>query len=223
MFALFMPGTVDRLSFAHLPFTPHLHGLVSTRPSMATTQNPLLSRLRSVRLASTKNTASTSSTTTTSTGNESRSKPLNPSPGQSLATVSNISLFLTNLRLLELDLLPDWPDINSLTFTNRDLAQGQKKRIQCVEWALYQLFSLWDPEETHNVRSLKYPARNCADTLTWATAEITTLLPTSRPSPLRKPTRCPPTMSRTGQEEWRFRERCCVAQDYVGRVQRREA
>ncbi len=27
----------------------------------------------------------------------------------------------------------------------------QKKRLQCVEWALYHLFALWDPEETRNV------------------------------------------------------------------------
>ncbi|KAJ4359233.1 hypothetical protein N0V85_009459, partial [Neurospora sp. IMI 360204] len=62
----------------------------------------------------------------------------------------NISLFLTNLRLLDLDLLPDWPDINAATFSVKDAAQGQKKRIQCVEWALYQLFNLWDPQETRN-------------------------------------------------------------------------
>jgi hypothetical protein len=30
------------------------------------------------------------------------------------------------------------------------VAQGQKKRIQCVEWALYHLFALWDPEEARN-------------------------------------------------------------------------
>lgn len=64
--------------------------------------------------------------------------------------VSNVSLFLTNLRLLDLDLLPDWPDINTATFSVKDAAQGQKKRIQCVEWALYQLFNLWDSEETRN-------------------------------------------------------------------------
>ncbi|KAL2132416.1 hypothetical protein VTI74DRAFT_3814 [Chaetomium olivicolor] len=63
---------------------------------------------------------------------------------------SNISLFLTNLRLLDLDLRPDWPDINAQTFSTRDLAQGQKKRIQSVEWALYHLFALWDPDETRN-------------------------------------------------------------------------
>lgn len=75
-----------------------------------------------------------------------------PKPTPIPSTTSNVSLFLTNLRLLNLDLLPDWPDINLLTFTNKDVAQGQKKRTQSVEWALYQLFVLWDPEEARNVR-----------------------------------------------------------------------
>ncbi|KAH8885945.1 hypothetical protein GQ53DRAFT_346651 [Thozetella sp. PMI_491] len=63
---------------------------------------------------------------------------------------SHVFLFLTNLRLLDLDLHPEWPDITALTFSSKDAAQGQKRRIQCVEWALYQLFALWDPEETRN-------------------------------------------------------------------------
>ncbi|KAK3318149.1 HAUS augmin-like complex subunit 6 N-terminus-domain-containing protein [Apodospora peruviana] len=67
---------------------------------------------------------------------------------------SNISLFLTNLRLLDLDLHPNWPDITTLTFTTKDsvaqAAGGQKKRIQCVEWALYHLFALWDHDEARN-------------------------------------------------------------------------
>jgi len=65
---------------------------------------------------------------------------------------SNVSTFLTNLRLLDFDLLPDWPDISSFTFSTRDAGQGQKRRIQCVEWALFHLFALWDPEEARNVR-----------------------------------------------------------------------
>ncbi|KAK3379148.1 HAUS augmin-like complex subunit 6 N-terminus-domain-containing protein [Lasiosphaeria ovina] len=64
--------------------------------------------------------------------------------------VSNVSLFLTNLRLLDLDLHPDWPGISALTFSTKDVAQGQKKRIQCIEWALYFLFTLWDPDEARN-------------------------------------------------------------------------
>lgn len=64
---------------------------------------------------------------------------------------SNVSLFLTNLRLLDLDLLPDWPGISLTTFSAKDAAGGQKKRIQCVEWALYKLFMLWDNDEAQNV------------------------------------------------------------------------
>ncbi|KAK3390104.1 HAUS augmin-like complex subunit 6 N-terminus-domain-containing protein [Podospora didyma] len=66
------------------------------------------------------------------------------------STVSNVALFLTNLGLLNLDRHPDWPDISPLTFSSRDAAQGQKKRIQCVEWALYHLFALWDHDEARN-------------------------------------------------------------------------
>jgi hypothetical protein len=85
-------------------------------------------------------------------------KPI-PAPttnAQSSQGISNVSLFLTNLRLLDLDLRKDWPDITAKTFSTKDAQQNQKKRIQCVEWALYQLFALWDPEEAQNVRS--YPS-----------------------------------------------------------------
>jgi hypothetical protein len=54
---------------------------------------------------------------------------------------------------LNLDLRRDWPDISTRTFaTGATAAQGQKKRVQSVEWALFHLFALWDPEETANVR-----------------------------------------------------------------------
>ncbi|XMA16177.1 hypothetical protein WAI453_008968 [Rhynchosporium graminicola] len=70
---------------------------------------------------------------------------------------SNITLFLTNLLLLDLDLRADWPDITPLTFSTKDAQQNQKKRIQCVEWALFQLFALWDPEETRNKLQPYFP------------------------------------------------------------------
>src|SRR5208282_4344260 len=77
-------------------------------------------------------------------------KPDSALTSQATAGPSNISLFLTNLRLLDLDLQHDWPGITFLTFSTKDAQQNQKKRIQCVEWALYHLFALWDPEETRN-------------------------------------------------------------------------
>lgn len=58
---------------------------------------------------------------------------------------SNLELFLANLRILDLDLLEDWPGITAQTFGSS--AAGQKRRIQAVEWSLYHLFSLWDPQE----------------------------------------------------------------------------
>ncbi|KAF7921460.1 uncharacterized protein EAE97_011249 [Botrytis byssoidea] len=63
---------------------------------------------------------------------------------------SYVALFITNLRLLDLDLRDDWPDITAVTFSTKDAQQNQKKRIQSVEWALFQLFAIWDPEETRN-------------------------------------------------------------------------
>ncbi|OTB13125.1 hypothetical protein K445DRAFT_320311 [Daldinia sp. EC12] len=66
------------------------------------------------------------------------------------SSTSNLSLFLTNLRLLDLDQEPDWPGITLATFSTKDAAGGQKKRIQSVEWALYQLFTLWDHNEAQN-------------------------------------------------------------------------
>ncbi|KAI1101830.1 HAUS augmin-like complex subunit 6 N-terminus-domain-containing protein [Jackrogersella minutella] len=72
------------------------------------------------------------------------------SSSQIPTSTSNVALFLTNLRLLDLDHEPDWPGITLATFSAKDAASGQKKRIQCVEWALYQLFSIWDYDETQN-------------------------------------------------------------------------
>lgn len=109
---------------------------------MAAVQNNLLSRTRSARVAAPKSTKNLTSITDTAASSKHHTAVA--------SSPSNVSLFLTNLRLLDLDLHPDWPGLNLLTLTNKDAAQGQKKRIQCVEWALYQLFALWDPEEARN-------------------------------------------------------------------------
>ncbi|KAF2725738.1 hypothetical protein K431DRAFT_280450 [Polychaeton citri CBS 116435] len=54
---------------------------------------------------------------------------------------SVVPLFLTNLRLLNLDLQSDWPAITSTTFASNGDA---RVRIKCSEWALYHLFRLYD-------------------------------------------------------------------------------
>jgi hypothetical protein len=59
-------------------------------------------------------------------------------------------LLLANLRLLDLDLREDWPDITIKTFSTKDTQQNQKQRIKCTEWILYRLFELWEPEETRD-------------------------------------------------------------------------
>jgi hypothetical protein len=61
-------------------------------------------------------------------------------------------LFITNLRLLELDTLEDWPDITSSTYFKKDgQVLNTKERISCTEWALYRLFELWDPDQARYV------------------------------------------------------------------------
>lgn len=60
-------------------------------------------------------------------------------------------LLLANLRLLDLDLRADWPDVTAKTFSTKDTQQNQKQRIKCTEWILYRLFELWDSEETRDV------------------------------------------------------------------------
>jgi hypothetical protein len=64
---------------------------------------------------------------------------------------SDIALFITNLRLLDLDRSTDWPGITPQTFNARDGQQNQKLRVRCVEWALYRLFELYDANEAREV------------------------------------------------------------------------
>ncbi|KAF4583146.1 hypothetical protein GQ602_006290 [Ophiocordyceps camponoti-floridani] len=59
---------------------------------------------------------------------------------------TNIPIFLTNLRLLDLDLRPDWPHIKADMF-EANTSLKREKRVECVEWVLFHLFSLLDPDE----------------------------------------------------------------------------
>ncbi|KAH7120964.1 HAUS augmin-like complex subunit 6 N-terminus-domain-containing protein [Dendryphion nanum] len=92
----------------------------------------------------------TSTTTTTSAparslsvkaGTKSSQNNNNPFPA------SDARLFVTNLRLLDLDQQSDWPNITVQTLSSKNA--DQKQRIGGVEWALFRLFEIWDPEETN--------------------------------------------------------------------------
>jgi len=98
-----------------------------------------------------------------------------PAPTAAPTSVSHVSLFLTNLRLLDLDRYPDWPEISASTFGTRDTAQGQKKRIQCVEWALYRLFTLWDPDEARDKLQPFFPPLDQVQSLNLRAALLRTL------------------------------------------------
>lgn len=92
----------------------------------------------------------TSSAATGVTASSSRS--VSAKSGSNPLPPSDVKLYVTNLRLLDLDLRPDWPGITVQTFSSRNA--DQKQRIGGVEWSLFRLFELWDPNETSQVQSM---------------------------------------------------------------------
>ncbi|KAI9655444.1 MAG: hypothetical protein M1831_004859 [Alyxoria varia] len=69
------------------------------------------------------------------------------------------TLFIKNLRFLDLDLLPDWPEITVESFKSRRNARlHQKSRLACAEWVLYRLFEKWDPHECQQKFKPFFPA-----------------------------------------------------------------
>ncbi|KAK0284882.1 hypothetical protein LTR35_000217 [Friedmanniomyces endolithicus] len=78
------------------------------------------------------------------TSSKSASKP----PGSPV-----ISILLTNLRLLDFDLLPDCPGITLTSFGNHNA----RARIRSVEFALLHLFKLHDPATTSDKLQPFYP------------------------------------------------------------------
>ncbi|KAF2485223.1 HAUS augmin-like complex subunit 6 N-terminus-domain-containing protein [Neohortaea acidophila] len=57
---------------------------------------------------------------------------------------SVLDLFVTNLRFLNCDRLPGWPNITAASFGIHDA----RTKIKCAEYALYQLFRIYDPHTT---------------------------------------------------------------------------
>lgn len=103
---------------------------------------------------------------------------------------SDVRLFVTNLRLLDLDLRPDWPNITVQTFSSKNA--DQKQRIGGVEWSLFRLFEIWDPEETSQVRHTTM-CHNVSKPN--PSPETPAVLPTPRTAPIAQPPRRPISMS----------------------------
>ncbi|KJR81962.1 uncharacterized protein SPSK_03033 [Sporothrix schenckii 1099-18] len=116
----------------------------------------LLSRTRSGRLPSGKS-AGHDAVTAHSAVSSASSSVGRPSASSLFLSTSYVDVFLTNLRLLDLDLRPDWPGITARTFAAKDATQGQKRRIQSVEWALFHLFCFWDPDEARTKMQPYFP------------------------------------------------------------------
>ena len=91
------------------------------------------------------------STATTNTSSHGRTLPtkINTKAQPPPSIVSDVKLFVTNLRLLDFDLRNDWPGITVQTFSAKNA--DQRQRISGTEWALFRLFEIWDPNETAQV------------------------------------------------------------------------
>lgn len=112
--------------------------------------------------AATRLARSQSAKTNTAPAVTSKQQPPPPPPHP-----QHVRLFVANLRLLDLDLRDDWPNVSVHTFSAR--TADQKQRISGAEWALFRLFEIWDPPETAQVRAtppamaalLTAPDRSC--------------------------------------------------------------
>jgi len=62
-----------------------------------------------------------------------------------------MATFVKCLHLLNLDLLDDWPGLTEETFSAKSSRHNLQQRVKGVEWCLYRLFEIYDPDETRNV------------------------------------------------------------------------
>ena len=64
---------------------------------------------------------------------------------------SHIAIFIGCVHLLNLDTLDDWPSISEDTFSTKTSNQSIQQRLKGVEWSLYRLFEIYNPQQTQNV------------------------------------------------------------------------
>lgn len=111
-------------------------------------------------------------------GQKIMTEPVAPASRPKWATRSHIAIFIRALHLLDLDLLPDWPKISESSFQTttsnnssssssikasssstqpQTQTQNLHHRIKAVEWTLYRLFELYDPDEARAKLAAHFP------------------------------------------------------------------
>lgn len=122
-----------------------------------------------------------------------------------------IATFVRCLRLLDLDLLEDWPGISEQTFSTITVRQNLQTRIKCVEWSLFRLFELWSLSETTNVGCKRTWLEFPPDKL----AEASSFLSPSHASTVFEPSCRIVSSPGRSEERWRSRERSLVAEKHA--------
>ncbi|KAF7715996.1 Uncharacterized protein PECH_004577 [Penicillium ucsense] len=74
-------------------------------------------------------------------------KPTRPKPLEWKGP-SQLAIFVRNLKLLNLEQRNDWPGVTLRALSPS--SQNQRQRIRLIEWSLYQIFAIWDPEVAQN-------------------------------------------------------------------------
>ncbi len=147
--------------------------------------------------------------------NQSASPPEASLTGQ----YSHISFFLANLRLLSLDLRSDWPSINLETFSTKNALQNQKNRVRCVEWALFRLFEIWDPQETQEVGTSFGPVE---ELLIMPRTETGAFFPSPIAPASHESSSCLVQGAQPAEERWKVLQGRHHSEDHARRMQRRE-
>ncbi|KAI1618881.1 HAUS augmin-like complex subunit 6 N-terminus-domain-containing protein [Exophiala viscosa] len=63
----------------------------------------------------------------------------------------HIALFVRTLHLLDLDRLPDFPNITEYTLrVSAKASSNLQQRVKSIEWSLYRLYEVYDPADTRS-------------------------------------------------------------------------
>ncbi|KIV84542.1 hypothetical protein PV11_00316 [Exophiala sideris] len=83
----------------------------------------------------------------------------------------NIARFVRTLHLLDLNRLPDFPNITESTLrVSAKAPSNQQQRVKSIEWSLYRLYELYDPDDTRSRLHPYFPPSTPIQSLNLRTA-----------------------------------------------------